>query len=372
MFNFTQAAIRPVSFHFERLMMIRLLSVPSPSPLATRSNYSRFWQVLATGFTALLLLISGALPIASAAAAPKILTEPVISVDTLERMLSKKAVAVLDLRPLFKEDKKTPLFAAGHIPGALPAPYGKFRGAKTNPGQLPNEKEFSAFLTSLGLQKNQPVVIVSEGKTGTDFGASARVYWTLKIAGFTDLAVLDGGFTAWLAAKKPITIGMPTIEARPIEIRFDQSQVVTADQIQALEKEGSVKDVLLDARPESFYKGDIRHPAAARWGTLPDAKHFDSEEWFQPKTGLLKPINSIRSIAQARGLLASDDRISFCNTGHWAATNWFVLSEILGQSGTRLYPESMVAWSNAGLPMQNEPGRVTALLRQLLGSGLPN
>ena len=237
---------------------------------------------------------------------------------------------------------------------------------------MPNEKEFSAFLTSLGLQKNQPIVIVSEGKTGTDFGASARVYWTLKIAGFTDLALLDGGFTAWLAAKKPVTTGMPTIEARPIEIRFDQSQVVTADQIQALEKAGGVKDALLDARPESFYKGDIRHPAAARWGTLPGAKHFDSEEWFQPKTGLLKPIDSIRNIAQARGLLSSDDRISFCNTGHWAATNWFVLSEILGQSGTRLYPESIVAWSNAGLPMENEPGRVTVLLRQLLGSGLPN
>ncbi|MGA0984814.1 MAG: hypothetical protein ACO3ST_09110, partial [Burkholderiaceae bacterium] len=64
MSNFIQAARKPIPLHFERLMMIRLLSVPSPSPLAMRSNYSRLWQVLATGFTALLLLISGALPIA--------------------------------------------------------------------------------------------------------------------------------------------------------------------------------------------------------------------------------------------------------------------------------------------------------------------
>lgn len=305
------------------------------------------------------------------AAAPSPLPGPVVSVDALDDLIKKQAVTVLDLRPLLKEDKKTPIFAAGHIPGALPAPYGKFRGTKTNPGQLPDEKEFSAFLSSLGLQKSQPIVIVSEGKTGTDFGAAARVYWTLKIAGFQNLAVLDGGLAAWVAAKKPLGTGMPSLTARPINLSFDRSQVVTVDQVQTLTQAGGSDSKLLDARPESFYKGDIRHPAAARWGTLPGANHFDSEEWFQPKTGLLKPIESIKSIAQAKGLLASDDKVSFCNTGHWAATNWFVLSEMLGQSGTRLYPESMVAWSNAGLPMQNEPGRATALFRQLLGTGVP-
>lgn len=318
-----------------------------------------------------LLLLIGLVFSTLAFAASKTLPGPVVSVDALESLLSKQAVAVLDLRPLFKEDKKTPIFAAGHIPGALPAPYGKFRGTKTNPGQLPDEKEFSAFLSGLGLQKNQPIVIVSEGKTGTDFGAAARVYWTLKIAGFEDLAVLDGGLGAWLAAKKPLATGMPSLAAKPISVSFDRSQVVTVDQVQSLTQAGASDSRLLDARPESFYKGDVRHPAAARWGTLPGSNHFDSEEWFQPKTGLLKPADSIRSVAQAKGLLASDDKVSFCNTGHWAATNWFVLSEILGQSGTRLYPDSMVAWSNAGLPMQNEPGRATALFRQLLGTGLP-
>lgn len=305
----------------------------------------------------------------SAASSP--LPGPVVSVDALDDLLKKQAVTVLDLRPLLKEDKKTPIFAAGHIPGALPAPYGKFRGTKTNPGQLPDENEFSQFLSSLGLQKNQVLVIASEGKTGTDFGAAARVYWTLKIAGFENLALLDGGLTAWIAAKKPLATGMPSLSAKPIQIRFDRSQVVTVEQVQSLTQASGSDSKLLDARPESFYKGDIRHPAAARWGTLPGANHFDSEEWFQPKTGLLKPVESIKSIAQTRGLLASNDKVSFCNTGHWAATNWFVLSEILGQTGTRLYPESMVAWSNAGLPMQNEPGRATALFRQLLGTGLP-
>jgi thiosulfate/3-mercaptopyruvate sulfurtransferase len=39
--------------------------------------------------------------------------------------------------------------------------------------------------------------------------------------------------------------------------------------------------------------------------------------------------------------------VSFCNTGHWAATNWFVLSEVAGIEGVKLYPESMVGWTQA-------------------------
>ena len=69
-----------------------------------------------------LLLLVGLVFSTVAFAASKTLPGPVVSVDALEDLLSKQAVAVLDLRPLFKEDKKTPIFSAGHIPGALPAP----------------------------------------------------------------------------------------------------------------------------------------------------------------------------------------------------------------------------------------------------------
>lgn len=40
--------------------------------------------------------------------------------------------------------------------------------------------------------------------------------------------------------------------------------------------------------------------------------------------------------------------VSFCNTGHWASTNWFALSEIAGIQNVKLYPESMVGWARRG------------------------
>ena len=66
----------------------------------------------------------------------------------------------------------------------------------------------------------------------------------------------------------------------------------------------------------------------------------------------------LQKLLQQNGLDQAEVTVSFCNTEHWAATNWFVLSEVVGQEGVKLYPESMVEWSAAGLPMDNVPGRL--------------
>jgi hypothetical protein len=76
----------------------------------------------------------------------------------------------------------------------------------------------------------------------------------------------------------------------------------------------------------------------------------------------------IRLVARRNGIEAGRGEattVSFCNTGHWAATNWFVLSEVLGERNVKLYPESMVDWSASGLPMDNVPGRMKQLLMEL-------
>lgn len=316
------------------------------------------------------LALGLSLPIAGLQA--KQLPSPVVTVAQLQPLLQAKSVKVLDIRELMQPDQKTPIYAAGHIPGALPAPYSAFRGGKDNPGGLPPEDKLSAFLSSLGVTPQTPLVIAGPGKTGTDFGAAARVYWTLKVSGFSDLAVLDGGLTAWTTAKLPLETGTPTITPSTVQVKYDRSQIVSVEEVKTLTAAGDkAPSKLIDARPESFFKGEIRHPASARWGTLPGAENADSEIWFTPKTGLLLPADQIKALAQQKGLLASSDTVSFCNTGHWAATNWFILSEVLQQSGARMYPESMVAWSKAGLPMENEPSRAVVLFRQLTGSGLP-
>ena len=115
---------------------------------------------------------------------------------------------------------------------------------------------------------------------------------------------------------------------------------------------------MLDARPDDFFEGLTWHPAASKPGTIVGAAAFDNERWFHSGGPLLKSPERLQSLVQENKLGQAEITISLCNTGHWAATNWFVLSEVVGQEGVQLYPESMVEWSAAGLPMDNVPGRL--------------
>ena len=48
------------------------------------------------------------------------------------------------------------------------------------------------------------------------------------------------------------------------------------------------------------------------------------------------------------GVGGGGEQIAFCNTGHWAATNWFALSELAGYRNVKMYPGSLVDWTGAG------------------------
>ena len=117
---------------------------------------------------------------------------PLVDVEGLRAALAAEAPVVLDIRAPGAYEK-------GHVPGALNAPYGVFRGPAENPGQLVTEAHLTEVLRGLGLRHDTPVVVVHQGTNQTDFGAAARVYWTLKSSGIAPLAILNGGMNAWLA-----------------------------------------------------------------------------------------------------------------------------------------------------------------------------
>jgi thiosulfate/3-mercaptopyruvate sulfurtransferase len=199
-------------------------------------------------------------------------------------------------------------------------------------------------------------VIVYEGTNATDFGAAARVYWTLKAAGVPNLSILNGGMKAWRAANLPVTTEARAVTPSVFTAKIDPKYVATQEEVAAVIGKDSVR--LLDARPASFFLGETRHTAARTPGTLVGAKNVDNAVWFAKGSGALLPAGDVRRIATESGVQTDQPTVSFCNTGHWAATNWFVLSEVLGHRDVKLYPESTVGWSQAGLPMANVPSRL--------------
>lgn len=273
------------------------------------------------------------------------------------------APLVLDIRAGTEKDR--PVFEIGHIPGAVSAPYGAFRGPKESPGALVPEDKLTATLRALGVTRDRPTVIAHAGSSTTDFGAAARVYWTLKSVGVSHLAILNGGTEGWVSAGLPLEEGANAPSPSDITVAaYEDTWLATRDEVLAI-VEGRETARLVDARPEEFWKGDTAHAAAARPGTLPQSQFLVHSTWFTKQPTVIDA-EAAKALAEAAGYSADEQLVSFCNTGHWAATNWFALNELAGVD-TKLYPESMVGWSNAGLPMDNVPGPLRNLLNQIKG-----
>jgi thiosulfate/3-mercaptopyruvate sulfurtransferase len=99
--------------------------------------------------------------------------------------------------------------------------------------------------------------------------------------------------------------------------------------------------VLLDTRSQSYFEGREKSPQAKRAGRLPDAVHHDHAQAFEPATRRLKPIDELERLFA----LPPQPIVSYCNTGHQAATSWFILSEVLRRPQVRLYDGSMSEWT---------------------------
>jgi thiosulfate/3-mercaptopyruvate sulfurtransferase len=284
---------------------------------------------------------------------------PLIDPVTLNAELSAtNAPLILDIRGKAYND--------GHIQSAISAPYPEFRGPKDNPGKLLPEAELEAKLQGFGVTFERPVVVVHEGDTDSDFGAAARVYWTLKSSGLTQLAILNGGMTAWKAAELPLETKRRNPVSSTIDITFSRQWLADTDEVASV-VEGQTKGSLIDARPASFFNGDEGHAAAARPGTLPGAENVVHSTWFKGGTKIVDAKDAA-TIAASLSLKPDEEIVSFCNTGHWAATDWFAMSELAGLPNVKLYPESMVGYSKTDHEMANVPGLFKTLFRKVMGN----
>lgn len=209
-------------------------------------------------------------------------------------------------------------------------------------------------------------MVVYQGEDVSDFGAAARVYWTLKSSGFEELAILNGGVNAWTEAGEELSTEPVEVTASDIEVTFSDEWLATAEDVEQI-VDGDDEALLLDARPESFWEGKQSHPAAAKPGTIPQSEYFVHSSWFSDGPTIVDA-SAAQSLASEQDFTGAEQIISFCNTGHWAATNWFALSELAGIDNVKLYPESVVGWSNQGFQMANVPGRIETLWNQITGN----
>jgi thiosulfate/3-mercaptopyruvate sulfurtransferase len=270
-------------------------------------------------------------------------TSGLVTPEILAGALGSPDLVIIDIRAAPEGGQQA--FEAGHIPGAVHSDYAAdgWRAKVGNaPGMLPPLDHLAELAGRLGVTPPSKVVIVPAGLAASDLAAATRVYWTLKLIGHGQQAILDGGFKGWQTSPRlPIETGPSKARsAPPYPVVMQQKLRSTADA--TLVASRSKLATLVDARSASYFDGKEKAAEAARAGHIPGAVSRDYAAAFDPATGRFKPAGDLTALF---GPVPRGPAISYCNTGHTASFNWFVMSELLGRDEVSLYDGSMTDWT---------------------------
>ncbi|MCU1664283.1 MAG: thiosulfate/3-mercaptopyruvate sulfurtransferase [Pseudonocardiales bacterium] len=271
---------------------------------------------------------------------------PLIAPSDLAALLdaprSSERPVVLDVRyrlggPPGKADHD-----AAHLPGAVYLDLDTELADPPGAGgrhPLPSHDRLQAALRRAGVHDGSRVVAHDDGN-GT---VAARAWWLLRWAGLPAdrVAVLDGGFAAWVGAGLPVTDEPSRPEAGDVTVRPGGMPVLDADGAAALARRG----VLLDARVGPRYRGETE-PVDAKAGHIPGALNAPAVDLAGPDGRWPAP----EVVAERFSALGVDDGPggagAYCGSGVTAA------ALVLAVEHARLRPPArpialyVGSWSN--------------------------
>jgi thiosulfate/3-mercaptopyruvate sulfurtransferase len=228
---------------------------------------------------------------------------------------------------------------AGHIPGAIHADLERDLSApvtpKTGRHPLPPIDAFVATLSRWGVTGATQVIAYDAGNSAY----AARLWWMLRYLGHDAVAVLDGGYAAWLAEGQPVSDASVARRPGRFVARLRPEMLCDAAGVaEALARGERVVDVRAAERfagkvePLDTVAGHV--PGAVN---LPFLLNLDAKNRFRPKTELAE-------LWRARtGLAAGSGPICMCGSGVTACQALLSL-EVAGQARGRLYAGSWSEW----------------------------
>ncbi|MBV8889499.1 MAG: sulfurtransferase [Alphaproteobacteria bacterium] len=238
-------------------------------------------------------------------------------------------------------------FEKGHVPGAqfidlqadLSAPHPRLRF------MLPSAEAFAAAMGRFGIGEGTRVVTYST--TAPQW--AARVWWMLRVFGFDNAAVLDGGFRKWVQEGRPVETGPA---ARPTPARFvvREQRPLMADKEAVLEAIGNPAICTLNALSPEQHAGTGGN-IYGRPGRITGSVNLPAAQLVDPGTNAFLPAAELRRRFAAVGAMERPV-ITYCGGGIAASADALALV-LLGHPDVRLYDASLTEWApDPALPME--------------------
>lgn len=314
------------------------------------------------------------------------MSDILISPAQLQGALSREPWLIFDVRhDLADHDAGRRAYDEGHIPGAIYLDHEKQlaapRTGKNGRHPLPKPEDFSALMQAHGLRPESKVVAYDA--SGGMF--ASHLWWMLRWIGHENVAVLDGGWQAWLAGGGQVEAGTAlhgsrlltrdTVSAHAertatqnegcVDATGDSgiSSVVGTSQarvgkgmptVDANAVQANILDpvfTVIDARANERFRGDVE-PMDPVAGHIPGAVNRPYSYNLQPD-GRFKPAAQLR--AEFSTILDGkrpQQIVHQCGSGITACHNLFAM-ELAGLKGSSLYPGSWSEWCT-------DPSRPTA------------
>ncbi|HEY9221169.1 MAG TPA: sulfurtransferase [Lutibacter sp.] len=267
---------------------------------------------------------------------------PMVSATWLFEHLENPNLVILDASPRENKSNLVPEFTNLQIKGARQFDMEKVFLDKKNPipNMIPDEKVFEAECRKLGINNDSLIVVYDNLGVYT----GPRVWWMFKAMGHSQIAVLDGGLSAWKNAQLPTE---PIRENETFSGNFTAKYKpdLVIDSNTLLENIDSKKFQVIDARSEERFFGLIPEPREnMSGGHIPNSINLPFEKVL--RQGKMKPKSELTKIF--KNLTIENQPLAFtCGSGITACII-LLASELISENKNVLYDGSWSEWGQQG------------------------
>lgn len=279
-----------------------------------------------------------------------------VSVDWLVDRLGRDDVVIADCRFVLSDPEAgRRAYETGHIPGAvyfdlerdLSRPAGSSTGVDDAQSigptggrhPLPSVRQMTQLFSNAGIGDGVKVVCYDDQKGSI----AGRLWWMLRLLGHREVALLDGGFSAWREAGYPVSSTPATPTPRTFVARPQPHMLATADDVRRVIASG--QGVVIDSRAPERYRGEVE-PLDPVAGHIPGAINLPWDGTVDDK-GRLHQLNELderfKRVRDRAGGTADRGVIVHCGSGVTGCINVLGL-ERAGITDVRLYVGGWSEW----------------------------
>ena len=266
-----------------------------------------------------------------------------VTTEWLADNLDNPAVAVVDGSWHLagaNRDAKTE-FDKQHIPGAVHFDIDDISDTDNPlPHMSPSAEKFSSKVRAMGIGSKDRVVVYD---VYGGFCAAARVWWSFRLFGHENVALLNGGMPKWLAEERPTETGPASPKDGHFTASLNPTGVRTLDQVRSNLQNKT--EQFVDARaPGRFNGSEPEARAGVRSGHVPGSINLPFQNLMDADDHMtFRPADELSAAIKAAGVDVNQPVISSCGSGVTAAPLVFAM-HLLGHDNAAIYDGSWTEW----------------------------